>query len=54
MFYLNSYYHRMSSKHSMIMNQMNYKSIYQDYSGSEVDIHNILDRKRYLNIFESP
>ena len=54
LFYLNSYYNRMSNKHSLIMNQMSYKSIYQDYSGSEVDIHSILDRRRFLNVFESP
>lgn len=33
---------------------MNYKSIYQDYSGAEVDVHSVLDRKRFLNIFETP
>lgn len=54
LFYLNSYYPRMSRSHSVILQRMDYRSVYQDYSGMEVDIKEILERKRFLNVFESP
>lgn len=54
LFYLNSYYSRMSRHHSVILERMDYRSIYQDYAGQEVDMKEILERKRFLHVFESP
>ncbi len=51
---MNSYYYKFSRKHSAILQRMDQRSIYQDYSGSEVDVKAILDRRRFLHVFESP
>ena len=54
LFYLNSYYSKMNRQHSVILERMDYRSVYQDYSGQEVDMKEILERKRFLHVFESP
>lgn len=54
LFNLNSYYSRMSKNHAVILQRMDYRSVYQDYAGMEVDVKEILERKRFLNVFESP
>lgn len=54
LFYLNDYYGRHSKKHALIREKLQHRSIYEDYSGKEIDIRNTLDKKRYLAIFESP
>lgn len=54
LFYLNNYYSKLSKNHGIILQRMDYRSIYQDYAGMEVDIKEILERKRFLNVFESP
>jgi hypothetical protein len=54
LFTLNAYYSRFSRKHSAILQRMDQRSIYQDHAGSEVDLKAILDRKRFLHVFEAP
>lgn len=54
LFYLNNYYSPISNRHSFLMEKMDYKSIFQDYGGHEIDIKEILERKRFLHLFESP
>jgi len=54
LFYLNDYYRRIGTKHASLLQKLDYQSIYQDYAGLDVDIRGILDKKRFINIFEAP
>lgn len=54
LFYLNNYYSKLGRNHQVILERMDHRAIYQDYAGMEIDVKEILERKRLLNVFESP